>query len=328
MDRVDYQSLIVQDLLNDHRDKKLNLNPWYQRRSVWTDSQKSYLINTLFQRKPIPALYIRHTIDLEKQRSIKEVVDGQQRSKAIIDYCTGAFFAKTSSGHRKKYEGLTPDERERLLLTPLPVGYLLGASDGDVIDIFARINSVSKTLNSQEKRNAQFGGEFKQFCLKLSTDYLPFWRSTNIFSANDISRMNEVLFVSDLILNMLNGLSDFRPNTLDNLYRANENEFAREVEILTRWERVFDALYQLPEAVFRDTIFSRQPIFFSLFLCLDEKAGNISEGLEQRLFEIDALVKDESITSAEVLAFRAAITSTTQRLPSRQQRRAFLVKRF
>ena len=101
MDRVDYQSLIVQDLLNDHKDGKLNLNPWYQRRSVWTAAQKSYLINTLFQRKPIPAIYIRHAIDLKQQRSIKEVVDGQQRSRAIIEYCSGNFLARTSNDEKK-----------------------------------------------------------------------------------------------------------------------------------------------------------------------------------------------------------------------------------
>jgi hypothetical protein len=51
MDRVDYQSMIIQDLVNDHNDNKLDLNPWYQRRSVWTRPQKAYLINTLLERK-------------------------------------------------------------------------------------------------------------------------------------------------------------------------------------------------------------------------------------------------------------------------------------
>ena len=71
----------------------LNLNPWYQRRSVWNDSQKSYLINTLFERKPIPTIYIRHTIDLEKEKSIKEVVDGQQRIRAILSFYRGEITA-------------------------------------------------------------------------------------------------------------------------------------------------------------------------------------------------------------------------------------------
>ena len=248
MDRVDYQSLIVQDLLNDYRDQKLNLTPWYQRRSVWTRPQKSYLINTLFERKPIPALYIRHSIDIERGQSVKEIVDGQQRARAILEFCNNEFSTKlTVRGQRMTFAQLDNQQRERFLLTPLPVGYLLGATDADVIDIFARINSVSKTLNSQEKRNAQFSGEYKQFCLAETTRRLDFWRSLNIFSANDIARMNEVQFMSDLIFNMIQGLSDFRQTDLDNIYRDNDEHFPQADEISTRLDEIFEVFYEILE---------------------------------------------------------------------------------
>ena len=71
MERVDYESLIIQDLLNFHDDHSLNIEPWYQRRSVWSGPQKAYLINTIFEKKPVPSVYIRHQIDLEQERSIK-----------------------------------------------------------------------------------------------------------------------------------------------------------------------------------------------------------------------------------------------------------------
>ena len=50
MERVDYDSLIIADLLRFHADGSLDLNPWYQRRSVWSDPQRAYLINTIFER--------------------------------------------------------------------------------------------------------------------------------------------------------------------------------------------------------------------------------------------------------------------------------------
>lgn len=34
MERVDYESLIIQDLLNFHANESLDISPWYQRRSV------------------------------------------------------------------------------------------------------------------------------------------------------------------------------------------------------------------------------------------------------------------------------------------------------
>ena len=167
MDRVDYEKLIIQDLLNLYNNGELNLSPWYQRRAVWSVPQKSYLLNTIFEQKPIPTLYIRHSLDIEAEKSIREVVDGQQRIRAIIEFVKDSFPTKHPSHERKvKYSQLKRNEIEEFKLTNLSVGYLLGASDGDVIEIFGRLNSVSKALNAQEKRNAAFSGEFKQFSLR------------------------------------------------------------------------------------------------------------------------------------------------------------------
>src|SRR5262249_18342702 len=172
-------------LINGIWYKTLNLNPWYQRRSVWSPPQRAYLMNTIFERKPVPSIYIRQQIDIESERSIKEVVDGQQRVRTIISYRADEFAAKHPAHKgRVKYSDLTGPQKSSLLSTALSVGYLIEASDQDVIDIFGRINSVSKTLNPMEKLNALYSGEFKQFCLNQAVARLPFWRNTNIFSAN------------------------------------------------------------------------------------------------------------------------------------------------
>ena len=329
MDRVDYQSLIIQDLLNDHSDEKLNLNPWYQRRSVWSRPQKSYLINTLLERKPIPALYIRHSVDLELGKSIKEVVDGQQRSRSIIEFCADEFTTRLpGTKSRKRFSQLTRDQRERFLLTPIPVGVLLGATDEDVIDIFGRINSVSKSLNAQEKRNSKHSGEFKQFSLSIATRYLKFWREAGIFTANDIARMNEVQFIADLIFNLMNGVSDFRPSALDKLYIDNDEEFEREDEISNRIENVMKVLLEIEHTTFKDTIFRRQPIFFSLFLALDASNGITSNALKTKLHSIDAEFEDDDAEGEDIVVFRDAVASSTQRLTSRNTRHTFLTSRI
>lgn len=328
MDRVDYQSMIVQDLVNDFKDEKLDLNPWYQRRSVWTRPQKSYLINTLLERKPVPALYIRHSIDMERSRSVKEVVDGQQRARTIIEFYNNGFTAKMGVlSERKSFLQMSPIERERFLLTPISVGYLLGATDQDVIDIFARINSVSKTLNAQEKRNARFSGEFKQYVIHESANRLNFWRSYNIFTSNDIARMNEVQFVSDLILNMIGGIKDFSPIKLDRIYAENEEDFASQKEISSRLEAVFEQLYAIDRRAIVDTIFQRQPLVFSLILALDGCILSKSK-LEDVLYTIDSEFKDDDLKTPEIDAFRNAAAASTQRIASRLTRDAYIKSKF
>ncbi len=293
MDRVDYESLIIQDLLNFHRDKSLNISPWYQRRSVWSEPQKAYLINTIFEKKPVPSIYVRHQIDVDAEKSIKEVVDGQQRIRTILSYKDDAFAARHPE-HKKKvlYSGLTKAQREDFVATKLSVGYLIGAEDQDVIEIFGRINSISKTLNPQEKRNALYSGEFKQFTLTQAADRLPFWRSTDIFSANDISRMQEVQFISDLAINMINGLSDFDAKTIDRFYKQKDEEFAEVDDIQNRMETLFSKLVAIPAQAFKDTVFKQYQLAFSLMVVVDRirQQNPSSEAIEQVMRDIDTKV--------------------------------------
>lgn len=328
MERVDYQSLIVQDLLNLESKDELNLNPWYQRRSVWNDSQKSYLINTLFERKPIPAIYIRHSLDLEKGKSIKEVVDGQQRSRAILGFCRNEFSAiHPDNLKRVKFENLTNSQKQSFLLTPIPVGYLQGANDADVIDIFARINSVSKTLNSQEKRNAIYSGYFKQISVKESIKRLEFWRQYEIFTANDISRMSEVQFISDVIINLLEGLTSYNASKLDNFYKKYDGEFDRSEEISNRLDHVFNMIINLEPNAIKETIFKRQPLFFSLIIVLDELKKINLKNLESAMFEIDRIFNSDTPVSErrkEDIEFYNASSSTTQGLGQREVRHNYI----
>src|SRR5438094_555715 len=112
MDRVDYQEIVIQDLLNLHKRDELNLTPWYQRRAVWKPIQQSYLINTLFENKPIPSLYVRHSLDLQKEKSIREVVDGQQRIRSVFDFVENKLKAKHPRHDEPvTYEQLTPTQR-------------------------------------------------------------------------------------------------------------------------------------------------------------------------------------------------------------------------
>jgi hypothetical protein len=111
-ERVDYESLIISDLLGFHHSKTLNLSPWYQRRSVWSPPQRAYLMNTIFERKPVPSIYIRQQIDIESERSIKEVVDGQQRVRSVISYRADEFAAKHPAHRgRVKYSELTAPQK-------------------------------------------------------------------------------------------------------------------------------------------------------------------------------------------------------------------------
>jgi hypothetical protein len=325
VERVDYESIVVQELLNAHGREELDVSPWYQRRAVWTPAQKAYLINSIFTRSPVPTIYIRHTIDLEREVTVKEVVDGQQRIRSILEFRSGEVSARHPEHSRRvRYDDLTPTQREKFLMTKIPVGYLIGASDADVIEVFGRLNAVSKTLNAQEKRSAKYSGEFHQFCLKNAASYLTLWRDLNLFTATEISRMTEVQFFADLAMALVDGMQDFRAARIDKAYALWDEEFPHGEDVSARLSAVLGLVAGMDTSAIKDTIFSRSPLFYTLVLVLDSLPELPTHSqLHEALWAIDARFNDPRPNSErpeEDLAFVAACTASTQRIRSRQVR--------
>lgn len=333
MERVDYESLIISDLLGFYNSKLLDINPWYQRRSVWSGPQRAYLMNTIFQKKPVPSVYIRQKIDIENEQSIKEVVDGQQRIRTIIGYRNDEFAARHPAHKgRVKYSQLTSLQKSNLLSTSLSVGYLIDANDQDVIEIFGRINSVSKTLNPMEKLNALFSGDFKQFCLNQAVARLPLWRSTDIFTANEISRMQEVQFTADLAINLIEGLSDYNPGKIKSYFDRFDEEFPQEEDIADRLESVFQRLASLDPSSFSDTIFRSAQIAFSLIIVLDSRRAAMPtvEKIREVISSVDAKVVSavETLGSIDPRFLNGFTGGNLHRIRSRQIRDELLNEAF
>ena len=77
----------IADILTWLQDKTLFVNKEYQRSDkVWPQAAQSYLIDTILRELPMPKIYLRTQIDVKTQRSYREVVDGQQRLRAIESF--------------------------------------------------------------------------------------------------------------------------------------------------------------------------------------------------------------------------------------------------
>ena len=60
-------------------------------------------MDTIIRGKPIPKLFIRQTLNVENRQSIREVVDGQQRLRAILSYINDGFVINKK--HNEKFGG-------------------------------------------------------------------------------------------------------------------------------------------------------------------------------------------------------------------------------
>jgi len=266
--------------INDFKEwnnrEELVLAPEYQRRKVWSEKARSYLIDTILKGFPIPGVYIRQKIYLKTQKSIREVVDGQQRISAILDYINDKF--AVSKVHSKKYGGLTfselPDEvKEKYLEYDLSTDYLVGANDLDILEVFARINSYTVILNTQEKLNAEFSGKFKQAVFRLGRDHLEFWRRNKILTNYNIMRMKEAELSTDLVIAMINGIQD--RGKIKSYYKKYDDEFPQEEKVVNRFKKCIDTIAEIFGDTLIESPFRRTTLFYSLFCAIYDIMYNL-----------------------------------------------------
>src|SRR5215831_10815570 len=103
-------------LKSTHDAGNLMMKPPFQRNPVWTEPQKSYLIDTILNGFPIPEIYMQQEVDATgRERHI--VVDGQQRVRACLEFIEGGFAMNGKDSPRwgdMKFDELTEPERKQI----------------------------------------------------------------------------------------------------------------------------------------------------------------------------------------------------------------------
>ena len=145
------------------RNNQLELNPPFQRRSVWTLKDRRFYLDTIFKGYPCPAIFLHKRIQ-EDGRAVYDVVDGKQRLESILMFADDRIsIASDFSDTRlagKKWRDLGETERRVFWNYVLPVEQLNfdpGETEA-VNDAFDRLNRNSRKLEAQELRHARFDG--------------------------------------------------------------------------------------------------------------------------------------------------------------------------
>jgi len=149
---------------------RIDVNPDFQRPAVWTISQKQLLIDTILRGYDIPKMYWRRT---GTNPDRYEVVDGQQRLRAIWGFVDGEFnLAPNAEGIENhnlagvSYLTLSDDLRTQFDTYSIDV-VILDDTDGDEVrEMFLRLQNGT-SLKAQEKRNAM-PGQMRDFVRVLT----------------------------------------------------------------------------------------------------------------------------------------------------------------
>lgn len=155
--RIKHYRKKMSELYRDRQ--KINLNPMWQRGEAWTRPKQVLLVDSILRGMDIPKLYFR---EKRGQDAGVDVVDGQQRLRAIWSFLDGEFplthqlplepidgFAVADC----RFNDLPMALKRRLRNFQVSIASITRAATSDITLLFARLQ-LAAPLNSAELRNA------------------------------------------------------------------------------------------------------------------------------------------------------------------------------
>lgn len=201
----------TQDLswfLDLHLNDQIDLEPPYQRRSVWSLKDRRFFLDTIFRGYPSPSIFLHKQV--VEGKTIYAVVDGKQRLETILRFADNKIALAKDFGDKrvdgKKWNEIRKDQE----LAHTFWDYVLPVEFTDIIDdiglvneVFDRLNRNSRRLVEQELRHAKFDGWFITFAERESES--PDWKDLGIATTARAKRMRDVQFLSELLIILLRG---------------------------------------------------------------------------------------------------------------------------
>ncbi|AYO54620.1 DUF262 domain-containing protein [Acinetobacter wuhouensis] len=246
----------------------MNLNPEYQRRRVWSNEQKSRLIESFIMNIPVPPVFL-YEISFSKY----EVMDGLQRLSTLFDFYNGNFQLEgleiwSELNGRNIYnlpENIKSGIDRRYISTVVILNETAKNKNEEQFlkkFVFERLNTGGTKLTPQETRNALFDGPMNKLCISIAYENEIFKNIFEIPDANEsllenalYKRMEDV----ELVLRFFayRQLSSFKvskiSDILDNyLEKAN---IKYNPEILEKLEKLFNDTIFLVYKIFDDKAF-------------------------------------------------------------------------
>jgi hypothetical protein len=356
MERPSVHNYSVADFLELRAANRLVINETFQRRSIWKPAAKTYLIDSILRGYPIPKMYFRSTIDPKTQSSVREVVDGQQRLRAIFDFADDVLKLSSRANDLSglRYSDLSDDQKEDFLSYTFVAEQLINAEDDDVLEVFARLNTFNVALNPAELRHAQYQGDFKWLAHELSKDFSPLWDEHHVLPLTQRARMADEALVADWLLQVMQGLIGGESAKLTKAYKNLDIDFGAVEQVgSVLKDTVGVILEEIPQVL--DSPLSRPPHLTMLiatvaYVLFDTPVAPVSwlkglvpmpprperpnsasdwERVSQRLFQLAEIIElsEEPVDEEQKIFWRAS-QSATINLASRARRFPLYLRAF
>lgn len=275
----DYGDKTIQEFVLLYQNNQLNLEPGFQRDSVWNPTDRKKLIDSLLQNYPIPSVFLYRQSEIGKLRY--DVIDGKQRLETVLmfqgvgHFRRDRFAAKVKIGPDESAEEWDWKKLQKRGHENRLMGYKFQTVEitgdlADIINLFVRINSTGKRLTGAEKRHARFfSSDFLKQAARLAERKHDFFTENRILSAGQISRMKHIELVCELMASIqAKGLIN-KKTALDGVIGGHSFEPRTLRKTIQETIRILNLIKKMFPDI-RTTRFSNSVDFYSLFVFLWE----------------------------------------------------------
>jgi hypothetical protein len=288
-----YAPMSVGDYCKALNDDLIRVNDEYQRNAgIWSPHARSFFIESILLEYPIPKIFLYSKVDLKTRSTVKEIVDGQQRSHALQLFYNRKFKLsskiETEELRGKNYNQLSEEYQSNFISYNLPIDEFRGVQPVDIQESFRRMNASNVPLNDEEQRNAKFQGPFKWFIQRVAHRFSEPLRAAGVLSRRDIIRMADGRLYSEIIHTIMNGFSTTKSPQIDAIYRTFNTTFEDEEKYFSYLETGIGCASQ--EVVNGERELQRGYMFQTLALIFIDRQFNL--GLRQKAAEIAPEVAD------------------------------------
>ena len=292
--------------------KALRFNDEYQRAPAWKTQQKQLFIDSIFRGYSIPAFYFHKTgskvEDLGGQ--YYDVIDGQQRIRAIREFKNGNFPLLSADGFKKLppflesrnkqwdgcyYNALSPEMQNLLLHQPVVIYEMTTDNDNEIRDLFIRLQGGT-SLSAQDKRDT-YPGDLPRFVMEmggkppLNEGDIGRYRGHKFFI--EITRGKEqvnrklaaqlILLVSHNANDKEISVCDVNSRALDSFYLRSVGNFSDSCQIATRFKKNIGTICDIfPSNI--PTLAGHEAIH--LVLLVNSLSGGYAPGWEKKLPDV------------------------------------------
>ncbi|QYG12541.1 DUF262 domain-containing protein [Microbacterium sp. PAMC22086] len=208
-------------LLSLRKFGQLDLDPPYQRKSVWTLREKRRFLDTVLRNYPSPAIFLHRSLD-EEGNATYHVVDGKQRLTTILDFADNKLRLPPDFGDERldgqNWKGLSDfvAARKAFWGYQLTVEFIDDVHEPLVREIFSRLNQNSRKLERQELRHARFDGWLLDFVEQQAQDSV--WKTLKVSTRARAKRMTDAQLLLEYAQVLIEGHPvGFDQDSLDEL---------------------------------------------------------------------------------------------------------------